>query len=118
LDRIFTANEIDAGKHRRDTVAFFARRFAAKEACAKALGTGFSGRIGWHDIEIFTDELGAPKVILSGGALRRARRLAPKASTISAYVSLATAGGMSIALAVLEAHSAEATQMSHNAGRD
>jgi holo-[acyl-carrier protein] synthase len=104
LERLFTANEIDAGEHRGDTAGFFAHRFAAKEACAKALGTGITGRIGWHDIEIFADGLGAPSIALSGGALRRARRLAPKGSEITAHVSLATAGGMSVAVVVVEAH--------------
>src|SRR5438270_13615904 len=72
LERLFTTKEIAAGKNRRDAEAFFARRFAAKEACAKALGTGITGRVGWHDMEISTDRLGGPKIVLSGGALRRA----------------------------------------------
>ena len=104
LERLFTPNEIDAGNNRRDADGFFARRFAAKEACAKALGTGITGRVGWQDIETSADELGAPKITLSGGALRRARRLAPKGSGIIAHLSLATAGGMSVALVVLEAN--------------
>lgn len=95
LERLFTANEIDAGTHRPDTAGCFARRFAAKEACAKALGTG---RVDWHDIEISVDGLlGAPKIELSGGALRRVRRLAPKGSEIYAHVSFASAGGISVA---------------------
>jgi holo-[acyl-carrier protein] synthase len=104
LTRLFTASEIEAGKNRRDAASFFARRFAAKEACAKALGTGITGRVNWHDIEISTDHLGAPKVAISGGALRRARRLAPNASRISVHISLAAASGMSVAVAIVEAH--------------
>ncbi|WP_342291680.1 holo-ACP synthase [Bradyrhizobium ottawaense] len=103
LERLFTANEIDAGTNRRDAAGFFARRFAAKEACAKALGTGITGRVGWHDIDISTDGLGAPKIALSGGALRRARRLAPKDSKISAHVSFTTARGICLAIVVVEA---------------
>jgi holo-[acyl-carrier protein] synthase len=103
LKRLFTAAEIAAGESRRDAACFFARRFAAKEACAKALGTGITGRVSWPDIEISTDELGAPKIAISGGALRRARRLAPKASKIAVHVTLASAAGMSIAVAVVEA---------------
>lgn len=103
LERLFTANEIEAGKRRRNAAVYFARRFAAKEACAKALGTGITGRIGWHDIEIRTDGSGAPRIALSGGALRRARRLAPKGSDIIAHVSLATAGDVCIAVVVMEA---------------
>nr|WP_296739124.1 holo-ACP synthase [Mesorhizobium sp.] len=103
LERLFTANEIAAGKNRRDAAGFFARRFAAKEACAKALGTGITGRVGWHDIEITRDGPGAPKIALSGGALRRAFRLAPKGTEVGAHVSLATAGGMCVAIVVIEA---------------
>ena len=103
MERLFTAKEIDAGNNRRDADGFFARRFAAKEACAKALGTGITGRIGWQDIEISADGLGAPKMALSGGALRKAGRLSPKGSEVIAHLSLATASGMSIAIVLLEA---------------
>ncbi|WP_259245549.1 holo-ACP synthase [Bradyrhizobium elkanii] len=103
LERLFTVNEIAAGKNRRDAAGFFARRFAAKEACAKALGTGITGRVNWHDIEITRDGPGAPKIALSGGALQRARRLAPKCTEIHAHVSLATARGLCVAVVVLEA---------------
>ncbi|OSI65613.1 holo-[acyl-carrier-protein] synthase [Bradyrhizobium canariense] len=104
LERLFTASEIEAGRHRRDAAGFFAKRFAAKEACAKALGTGISGRIGWQDIEISADGLGAPTIALSGGALRRARWLAPKGSEITAHVSLASASGMCVAIVVVDAN--------------
>ena len=104
LERLFTASEIAAGKDRRDATVFFARRFAAKEACAKALGTGITGRISWHDIEVSSNGLGAPKISLSGGALRRARRIAPKNSEITVHVSLSTTTGMSIAVVVVEAN--------------
>jgi holo-[acyl-carrier protein] synthase len=113
LRRLFTAAEIEAGASRRDAAGFFARRFAAKEACAKALGTGITGRVSWHDIEISTDELGAPKIAISGGALRRARQLAPKASQISVHISLATAGRMCIAVVVLEAHPPKNWERAH-----
>ncbi len=103
LERLFTPSEIAAGLCRKDPNGFFGHRFAAKEACAKALGTGITGRIGWHDIEIGTVELGAPTVALSGGALRRALHLAPKGSKISVHLSLATSGGMCVAFVVIEA---------------
>jgi holo-[acyl-carrier protein] synthase len=48
---------------------YFAGRYAAKEAVAKALGTGFSDDVTWHDVEILRSETGAPTVSLSGGAL-------------------------------------------------
>jgi holo-[acyl-carrier protein] synthase len=48
--------------------ASFAARFAAKEAALKALGTGWSGGITWHDVEVVTSESGAPSLILTGKA--------------------------------------------------
>lgn len=52
-----------------------AKRFAAKEAVAKALGTGIGNGVSWQDIEINHDDRGAPSARLSGGALAAARRL-------------------------------------------
>lgn len=49
----------------------FAGRFAAKEAIAKALGTGFGAEVAWHDIEILGNELGKPEVYLSEAAKKR-----------------------------------------------
>jgi holo-[acyl-carrier protein] synthase len=54
---------------------YFAGRYAAKEAVAKALGTGFSGEVTWHDVEILRTETGAPTVNLSEGALEAAKAL-------------------------------------------
>lgn len=54
---------------------WLAGRFAAKEAAAKALGTGFQNGVLWHDIEVLPDNLGKPLLSLKGGALLRAKRL-------------------------------------------
>jgi holo-[acyl-carrier protein] synthase len=103
LDRLFTPAELSAGDGRRDAAAFFARRFAAKEACAKALGTGITASVRWLDIEISNDALGAPRIALSGGALRRMKWLLPRGRTAGLYVSLATADGIAVATVILEA---------------
>lgn len=65
LNRLFTQREQDFCYKFKDPVPHFAGRFAAKEAIAKALGTGFGAQVGWHDIEIINDELGKPLVYLS-----------------------------------------------------
>lgn len=59
---------------RGDETFFFASRFAAKEACSKALGTGITERVRWRNIEILVDADGRPVLRLSEGALRRAVR--------------------------------------------
>ncbi len=65
LNRLFTQQEQDLCYKFQDAVPHFAGRFAAKEAIAKALGTGFGAQVGWHDIEIINNELGKPIVHLS-----------------------------------------------------
>lgn len=78
--RCFTAAEIEraeslrpSGKH----IASYAKRFAAKEACAKALGTGIARGVFMRDIGVVNDELGKPSLVLTGGALERLQQLAP-----------------------------------------
>lgn len=65
LNRIFTQKEQDYCYQFKDPAPHFAGRFSAKEAIAKALGTGFGTHLSWHDIEIINDELGKPHVHLS-----------------------------------------------------
>lgn len=62
---------------------FLAKRFAAKEAAAKALGTGFQKGVRWVEIEVLHDELGCPQLQLSGGAAARAAALGVAGSQIS-----------------------------------
>jgi holo-[acyl-carrier protein] synthase len=65
VGRLFTQKEQDFCYKYQDPVPHFAGRFSAKEAIAKALGTGFGAQVGWHDIEILSNELGKPIVHLS-----------------------------------------------------
>ena len=82
VKRIYSQEEIDYCYRKVRASMHFAARFAAKEAVMKALGTGNIG-ISWQDIEILTDEDGAPSVYLSGGAESRARELGVKDFAIS-----------------------------------
>lgn len=65
LSRIFTQRERDYCNQFKDSTPHFAGRFAAKEAIVKALGTGFSKKAHWQDIEILNDKRGKPSVFLS-----------------------------------------------------
>ena len=65
LNRLFSQREQDYCYKHQDPSPHFAGRFAAKEAIAKTLGTGFGEHLAWHDIEIINDELGKPIVYLS-----------------------------------------------------
>lgn len=71
LNRLFSAREQDYCYKFKDPVPHFAGRFAAKEAIAKALGTGFGAELSWYDIEIIPDEHGKPNVYLSETAKQR-----------------------------------------------
>lgn len=71
LNRLFTQKEQDYCYKFKDPVPHFAGRFAAKEAIAKALGTGFGAEVSWHDIEILGNEHGKPIVHLTEAVKKR-----------------------------------------------
>ena len=65
INRTFSKNEILISKKTSNKTSFFSKRFAAKEAFAKALGTGFRDGLNFKDIEIVNDKLGKPYYIVS-----------------------------------------------------
>jgi holo-[acyl-carrier protein] synthase len=77
LDRIFTDLERRKCDRRENRAASYARRFAAKEACAKALGTGFRDGVFWRDLGVVNYPSGQPTMRLTGGALRRLSEITP-----------------------------------------
>lgn len=94
-ERIFSPGEREHIAARGAQTA--AGLFAAKEAVAKALGTGFQGFCPW-DIEIVWDETGRPLPLLKKGALDRFRRMGGE----SAHLSISHDGGMAVAFAIIE----------------
>jgi holo-[acyl-carrier protein] synthase len=77
LDRIFTAIERQKSDKRAQRAASYAKRFAAKEACAKALGTGLRRGVFWRDMGVVNLPGGKPTMQLTGGALRRLNEITP-----------------------------------------
>ena len=77
LDRIFTSIEREKSDKRAARAASYAKRFAAKEACAKALGTGLRRGVFWRDMGVVNLPGGKPSMQLSGGALLRLQELTP-----------------------------------------
>jgi holo-[acyl-carrier protein] synthase len=75
LQRVYTAGEIAYAMATANRDERLAARFAAKEAGMKALGTGLSGGIRWHDLAVGREPSGKPTLILSGAALARAEAL-------------------------------------------
>lgn len=96
--RVFTPGEIADCADRADRAQALAARFAAKEACLKALGTGWSEGLGFSQIEVFRTENGRPEIRLHGRAAERAGEIGVK----SIHVSLTHQPTMAAAVVVLE----------------
>jgi len=75
--RIFTEIEIRKSDRRAQRAASYAKRFAAKEACSKALGTGFRRGVFWKDMGVVNEPSGRPTMVLTGGAAIQLGRLVP-----------------------------------------
>jgi holo-[acyl-carrier protein] synthase len=95
LDRVFTPREIAYCRRKKNAAESFAARFAAKEAGAKALGTGISQGVSWLELEVNRESGGRPTLQLTGRAAQRAGRLG------IAGISLSLTHGKDIALAVV-----------------
>ena len=82
LDRIFTdaerAKAMRRANNEKMVVATYAKRFAAKEACSKALGTGIRRGVWWKDMGVVNLPGGRPSMLLTGGALARLQELTPE----------------------------------------
>lgn len=77
IERIFTPIEIAKSERRHQRAASYAKRFAAKEASSKALGTGFRRGVFWRDLGVANLPSGKPTMIMTGGALARLEELTP-----------------------------------------
>lgn len=104
-ERVFTREEQIYCKKQRDPSATFAKRFAAKEACAKALGLGFQEGIRWVDIEVLNTPLGKPFLTLKGGAYNHLKILmkneAPLHAKSRVDLSLCDEGSLAQAFVVI-----------------
>jgi holo-[acyl-carrier protein] synthase len=88
IARIFTATEQKKSERRAARAASYAKRFAAKEACAKALGTGLSRGVFWRDMGVVNLPSGKPTMKLTAGALKRLETLTPKGHKAQIEISL------------------------------
>lgn len=77
LARVFTEIERKKSERRLQRAASYAKRFAAKEACSKALGTGFSRGVCWRDLGVVNEASGRPTMVLSGAAKEHLEKLVP-----------------------------------------
>jgi holo-[acyl-carrier protein] synthase len=77
IGRIFTNVERAKAERRKNRIDTYAKRFAAKEACAKALGTGMRASVFWRDMGVVNLPSGRPTMRLTGGALERLKAITP-----------------------------------------
>ena len=101
--RIFTAGERARSDARATRAGSYARRFAAKEACSKALGTGLRAGVFWRDMEVVNLPGGRPTLRLTGGALERLRRMTPAGCEAVVHVTMTDDPPLAQAFVVIEA---------------
>jgi holo-[acyl-carrier protein] synthase len=102
-ERIFTDIEVRKSERRRLRAASYAKRFAAKEACAKALGTGMARGVFWKDMGVVNLPGGKPTMILTGGAERRLRSMLPAGHTALVHLTITDDFPMAQAFVIIEA---------------
>jgi holo-[acyl-carrier protein] synthase len=107
LDRVFTPLERQKSDRRANRAASYARRFAAKEACAKALGTGFRRGVFWRDLGVINLPSGKPTMKLTGGALKRLEEILPAGMTAQIDLSLTDDPPLAQAIVIISALAAD-----------
>jgi holo-[acyl-carrier protein] synthase len=104
LDRIFTPVERARSDRRQLTrIESYAKRYAAKEACSKALGTGFRKGVFWRDMGVVNLSGGKPSMALTGGALARLESLLPVGYEAQIDISLTDEPPMAQAIVIISA---------------
>jgi holo-[acyl-carrier protein] synthase len=104
LDRIFTPVEKARSERRQLTrIESYAKRFAAKEACSKALGTGFRKGVFWRDMGVVNLRSGTPSMSLTGGALAQLQSLLPPGHEAQIDVSLTDEPPLAQAIVIITA---------------
>ncbi len=101
--RIFTEVERTKSDRRRQRAASYAKRFAAKEACSKALGTGFRKSVFWRDMGVVNEPSGRPTMALTNGAHRQLHILIPEGHRPNIHITITDDFPWAQAFVVIEA---------------
>src|SRR5215213_5402039 len=109
LSRVFTEIERAKAERRKNRAETYAKRFAAKEACAKALGTGIRHGVWWRDMGVVNMPSGRPTMALTGGARKRLDALTPKGHRAQIDLTITDEGPMAVAFVVISAVPVEKT---------
>jgi holo-[acyl-carrier protein] synthase len=103
LARVFTDTERARADRRKNRVETYAKRFAAKEACAKALGTGIRHGVWWRDMGVVNMPSGRPTMKLTGGALKRLQDITPAGYEPQIDLTISDEGPMAVAFVIISA---------------
>jgi len=101
--RVFTELERTRSERKVDRAGSYAKRFAAKEACAKALGTGMRRGVFWRDMGVVNLRTGQPTLALTGGALARLEAMTPAGHKAVIHLSLTDEHPYAQAFVIIEA---------------
>ena len=99
--RVYSSNELKLSKNVKNKVAYFSKRFAAKEAFSKALGTGFSENLNFKDIEIVSDKKGKPKYAKNKKIIKIVQKKY-KIKKFNSFLSISDEKDYSTAFAIIE----------------
>lgn len=103
VQRCFTAIEQKRSDARAGRAASYAKRFAAKEACAKALGTGLRRGVFWRDMGVANLRTGQPTMILTGGAAKRLAEITPAGHIARIHLTITDEHPLAQAVVIIEA---------------
>jgi holo-[acyl-carrier protein] synthase len=103
IRRVFTEVERARSERKPDRAASYAKRFAAKEACSKALGTGIHQGVFWRDMGVVNLRSGRPTMLLTGGAALRLAALTPPGMKPNIHITLTDEPPMGMAVVIIEA---------------
>ena len=103
IERIFTTGERAKSERRRNRVESYAKRFAAKEACSKALGTGFRKGVFWRDMGVINLPGGKPTMALTGGAAARLAEMLPAGMEAQIDITLTDEPPIAQAMVIISA---------------
>ena len=118
LDRVFTDTERAKADKRRNRAETYAKRFAAKEACAKALGTGLRRGVFWRDMGVVNLPSGQPTIRLNGGAAERLNAILPPGAEAFIHLTITDEDPLAQAFVVIEARGAESRSSPERFGQN
>jgi holo-[acyl-carrier protein] synthase len=103
IDRVYTETEKRKSERRAQRIPSYAKRFAAKEACSKALGTGLSNGVYWRDMGVVNLPSGKPTMSLTNGAEQQLHRMVPTGKTAVVHLTMTDEYPYAQAIVIIEA---------------